>query len=249
MWWLVHGEHEVPTTLDWLSPHERTVLQAIRFRKRYVEFVTRRWTAKRALARVLGRDATPQALAGLEIAHQIGGAPFVRVDGAVAAIDVSLSDRAGWAVCLVGLPATADGPLGVDLELVEPRSEGFVADFFTAAEQDHMARLPTGDPWHAAANLIWSAKEAALKVLKVGLRADTRDVEVTLGIDPRPDGWVPLTVTERGGAVFPGWWRRDGQFLLTIASGVRREPPEPLEGGADLGLAAPAHSWLDAPLV
>jgi phosphopantetheinyl transferase (holo-ACP synthase) len=77
MWWLAHGEHEVPATLDWLSPQERGLLQTIRFRKRYVEFLTRRWTAKRALAQVLGREAAPAVLAGLEIAHQIGGAPYV----------------------------------------------------------------------------------------------------------------------------------------------------------------------------
>lgn len=249
MWWLAHGEHEVPATLDWLSPRELAVLQAIRFRKRYVEFVTRRWTAKRALARVLDREASPQVLAGLEIAHQIGGAPYVRVDGATAAIDVSLSDRAGWAVCLVGPPAAGDGPLGVDLELVEPRSAGFVADFFTEVEREFMARLPAGDAWDAAANLIWSAKEAALKVLKVGLRADTRDVEVSLGEEARPDGWVPMVVTARDGTAFPGWWRRDGQFLLTIASVAPREPPALLEGGADLGRAEPVDSWLEAPLV
>jgi 4'-phosphopantetheinyl transferase len=124
-----------------------------------------------------------------------------------------------------------------------------VADFFTAAEREYMARLPPGDAWHAAANLIWSAKEAALKVLKVGLRADTRSVEVTLGTDARADGWVPMTVSAHEGAVFPGWWRRDGRFLLTIASVAQREPPAALDGGADLGGAAPVHSWLDAPVV
>jgi len=33
-------------------------------------------------------------------------------------------------------------------------------------------------PRDKAANLIWSAKDAALKVLKVGLRADTREIEL-----------------------------------------------------------------------
>ena len=74
--------------------------------------------------------------------------------------------------------------VGCDLELVEPRTPGFVADFLTAAEQQSVASRPDPD---AAANLIWSAKESALKVLQTGLRRDTRSVEVAVD-EPRDDG-------------------------------------------------------------
>jgi 4'-phosphopantetheinyl transferase len=249
MWWLAHGEHQVPEDMAWLSARERAVLAGIRFRKRHVEFLTRRWTAKRALATVLRRDLEPAALAGIEIVHHPSGAPYVQVDGRTAAIDVSLSDRAGWAVCLVGPPGGAAGPLGIDLELVEPRSEAFVEDFFTAAERVHVRSRPAGEARDEAANLVWSAKEAALKVLKVGLRADTREVDVGLAGQRRTDGWAAMTVAGRDGASFPGWWRRDGVFLLTIAGSAPFEPPECLAGGGDLAAAAPVHSWVERPLV
>ena len=86
--------------------------------------------------------------------------------------------------------------LGCDLELVEPRSDRFVADYLTAAEQQLV--LGAGPERDLVANLIWSAKESALKVLRVGLRRDTRSVEVTL------DGWG--AVTGSGAAARPGRW-------------------------------------------
>lgn len=248
MWWLAHGEHEVGPDLEWLTPRERAVLDGLKYTKRRVEFLTRRWTAKRAVAMVLGRGLAPAAMASVEIRHHLSGAPWVAVDGQAAAIDVSISDRAGWAVCLVGPPG-ANGALGIDLELVEPRSDAFVGDFFTAGECTAVRHLAAGEARDEAANLIWSAKEAALKVLKVGLRADTRDVEVEVGRLRRDDGWSALSVTHRDGSAFPGWWRRDGVYLLTLAGRRLSPPPVLLDGGGQLADAMPVHSWLTQPLV
>lgn len=248
MWWLAHGEYDVPDGGQWLSARERAALSGIRYTKRYTEFRTRRWTAKRAVAALLAREAAPDELGRIEIGNHPSGAPFVHVDGLPSAIEVSVSDRAGWAVCLVGQAEGGQGPLGIDLELVEPRSDAFVEDFFTAVERDYVRSLPDRAAHDEAANLIWSAKEAALKVLKVGLRADTRDVQVRLDVTQRSDGWAALEITARDGAVFPGWWRRDGVFLLTIADTVRREPPARLDGGGDLAAAAPLNTWLERPL-
>ena len=53
-----------------------------------------------------------------------------------------------------------------------------------------------------------------------------------------------------GDSRFPGWWRRDGVFLLTMvaASGLD-DPPTELPGSADLTRAEPIHSWVTHPLV
>ena len=125
-----------------------------------------------------------------------------------------------------------------------------MTDYLTAYEQEYVrSQGEHGSPgWDVAANLLWSAKESALKVLRVGLRADTRSVEVTLGADVRPDGWSPLAVRAVTGDRFPGWWRRDGVFLLTLASRELTEPPTLLAGGDDLAGGEPVHSWLDRPL-
>lgn len=247
MWWLAHGEHEVPSSLDWLSAHERDHLASIRYTKRRDEYVTRRWTAKQAVATVLDIDRSFGSLARIEVRHRESGAPYVQLDGAMADVDVSMSDRAGWAVCLVGPPGSAaSGTLGIDLEVVEPRTDAFVADFFTPSEQRHVHSIQHLEGRHEAANLIWSAKEAALKVQQVGLRVDTRTVEVSLSGTSRADGWSSMTVAGRGG-VMPGWWRRDGVFLLTIACDGHREPPQAMPTGSNLAEAEPRHSWVTRP--
>lgn len=249
MRWLAHGERDLPTSLEWLSNRERAHLDTIRFSKRRDEYLTRRWTAKCAVVTVLELDHAAATLASVEIRNRPSGAPYVEISGRAAPVDVSLTDRAGWAVCLVGPPGGAlAGTLGVDLELVEPRTDGFVADFLTDAERQYVRALAPGEPRDEAANLIWSAKEAALKVRQEGLRADTRSVEVELDLERRADGWAAMIVRAVDGTHMPGWWRRDGVFVLTIAFAAAGEPPELLPGGAHLAAAVPTHSWVDHPL-
>lgn len=240
------GEPELPPTNDWLSSREAELLSRIRFTKRYVEFLTRRWTAKRAVAAVADHPNDPAGLSRIEVLNHPSGAPYALIDGAPAGVGISMTDRAGWAVCLVG----DDDRLGIDLELVEPRTDGFVRDYLTAAEQAMVRASSNRD---LVANLMWSAKEAVLKVLQTGLRADTRSVEVSPDLGPTTEvasGWHELLVTNHDGRRFPGWWRRDGQFVLTVTwEDEAGPPPAALPGSADLAAAEPRHSWLAQPLV
>ncbi|MGZ4564866.1 MAG: 4'-phosphopantetheinyl transferase family protein [Mycobacterium sp.] len=245
------GEDALPADQQWLAPTEAAILARLRFTKRRTEYLLRRLVAKHAVAAVTGRPTDPTALAGIEIRNAASGAPYVYVEGTPLGVDVSISDRAGWAVCMTW-PSAGEGPessplVGCDLELVEPRTPGFVLDFFTAGEQRFVVSRPAGEERDVAANLIWSAKESALKVLRTGLRRDTRTVEVTLTAR-RDDGWGRLTVGTSEGTVFPGWWRRDGRFLLTVAAEVAAEPPVALRDPGVLAAAQPRHSWLDRPL-
>ncbi len=241
--WLARGEHELPAGLGWLTAREAGRLAELRFTKRRTEYLLRRWVGKHAVAAAAGMSADVRALARIEVWNHPTGAPFVLVDGASAGVEVSLSDRAGFAVCLVGADAAQ---VGCDLEVVEPRSAGFVADFLTAAEQEYVATQ--GDDQHAAANLLWSAKESALKVLRTGLRRDTRSVEVTL-LEAAEGGWSRLVVRSAEGRSFPGWWRREGRFLVTAAAETDFPAPALLPGSTDLAGAEPVHSWVERPLV
>jgi 4'-phosphopantetheinyl transferase len=253
--WLALCEDAVPADEQWLAPAEAASLAGLRFTKRRTEYLLRRLVAKHAVAAVTGRPTDPTALAGIEIRNAPSGAPYVCVEGTPLGVDVSITDRAGWAVCVTwpsarlaaGEGLESSHPVGCDLELVEPRTPGFVLDFLTATEQRFVASRPFGEERDVAANLIWSAKESALKVLRTGLRRDTRTVEVTLTA-PRGDGWGELTVRASEGTVFPGWWRRDGRFLLTVAAEVAAEPPVALRDPGMLAAAQPRHSWLDRPL-
>lgn len=264
-WWAGH-ESGVPDGLVWLSTAEQARLGTLRFTKRRNEYLLRRWVGKRAVAARVGLDTDPTALARIEVLNAVTGAPYVVIDGSVAAWEVTLSDRAGCAVAVVGAAGptpggpTTNGTIGVDLEVVEPRTEGFVTDFLTPAEQAWVRGPAVSDPRlgrDAAANLVWSAKEAVLKVMHLGLRADTRWVEVT--VEAAPEGellvtagaeqWGRFVAAWRGGEVLPGWWRREGDYLLTVAERANLETPTRLPGSVELASPRPVHSWVEAPLV
>ena len=251
--WMARGEQEVPESGAWLTPDERTVAAGMRFTKRRSEYLLRRWVCKQAVAAATGLPTDSASLGGIRVLNHPSGAPYVVAEGAPPGLEVALTDRAGWAVCLVG---TAMGRLGCDLELVEPRSAGFVADFLTAFERDWVQARPATER-DAAANLIWSAKESALKVLQVGLRRDTRSVEVAIGASEAlstneygegQDGWSPLEVRPAEGGVLPGWWRRGGRFLLTVVTESPLPPPTLLAGSRALEQAEPTHGWVDRPV-
>jgi 4'-phosphopantetheinyl transferase len=248
--WLARGEHELPAAEEWLTPGEAGRAASMRFTKRRSEFLLRRWVGKHAVAAACGLPTDLPDLARIEVANRRSGAPCVLVDGALLGLDVSLTDRAGWAVCLVGADLSR---VGCDLEIVEPRSAGFVADFLTPREQAYVASLPLADE-HTATNLIWSAKESALKVLRTGLRRDTRSVEVVLELpvsngaaDHGQTTWGPLEIRTAESGVLPGWWRRYGVFLLTVAAERPLPAPEPMADSANLVAAQPVHSWLSRP--
>lgn len=245
---MARGEHEIPRTVDWLTVREADRAVGLRFTKRRTEYLLRRWVCKHAVAVAAGLPNELAALARIEVGNRPSGAPYVEVDGGPLGLDVSITDRAGWAVCMVGEDLSR---VGCDLEIVEPRSSAFVSDFLTPAEQAYVTSLPENDR-DAAANLIWSAKESALKVLRTGLRRDTRSVEVVVGGAGADHvaacGWARLEVRAAEGRLFPGWWRRDGDFLVTVASQEPLAVPTALPGSVDLVSASPVHSWLDRPL-
>lgn len=242
--WLARGEQEIPRDDRWLTPAELERVGGMRFTKRRTEYLLRRWVAKQAVAVVAGLPDEPDGLTRIEVGNRPTGAPIALVDGVPIDREISISDRAGWAVCLV---APTGLRVGCDLEIVEPRSPGFVTDVLTVGEQGHVTALPAEDQ-DAAANLLWSAKESALKVLQTGLRRDTRSVEVTVAEPADDEAWGRLDIGTAEGTRLPGWWRRDGLFLLTVAADTPLPPPRVLPGSADLRAAKPVHSWLAQPL-
>ena len=203
----------LPVGDAFLSPPERARAAAMKVEGRRQDFRLGRLTARAALGAWLG---VPAPGPEVEIAAAPDGAPEVL---APSAPSISLSHRAGQAVCAIGLPGLA---LGVDLELVEPRSEALVDQFFTAAEQRLVREA--GAERHLRANLIWSAKESAAKALREGLRLDTRVLDVRLDPGPAQRGWSPLVVATPAG-VLPGWWRLEGALVMTAVCGAALGPP------------------------
>lgn len=172
-----------------LAPSERERFDGFRIEKRRREWLLGRLTAKTLLARTLRAHAGTEVPASLiEIARARSGAPLVQLaghapstlpwpPGARLPVRLSVSHSHGAALCGMlwlgdATPFAPTTRVGVDLEWLEPRSEGFVRDFFTEPERRYWAES-AGDERHFRANLVWSAKEAVLKVIERGLSVDT----------------------------------------------------------------------------
>jgi 4'-phosphopantetheinyl transferase len=204
---------------DWLSASEAIRLSGMRFAKRRTDWRLGRWTAKRAVSLYLNLPVDPRSLARMEIRPAPSGAPEVFLGNEPAPVTISISHREGRAACAVGQavpPAVL--LLGCDLEIVEPRSDAFAADYFTAEEQELLAQASPADRlWLLA--LLWSGKESVLKALRVGLRLDTRCVAVDPFVGQVPGGsdWRPLRA-HHNGQVLSGWWRQTGNLVRTMVA-------------------------------
>ena len=225
VYWLEQTEVDLPTGDDWLSASEAARLNTMRFAKRRSDWKLGRWTAKNALALYLlylKVPADPQVLASIEIHPGPSGAPEAFFQNRPVAATVSISHRAGIAACAV---ACSSGVLGCDIETIEPRSDAFVADYFTTAEQSFVAEACAVDRPRLLA-LLWSAKESTLKALREGLRLDTRKVIVS-PVDAAFDfdGWNPMVVCHADRRIFCGWWQHTDSFVRTLVAAPAPNPP------------------------
>jgi 4'-phosphopantetheinyl transferase len=253
VYWLEQTVANVPGPPAWLSTKEATLLGSLRFAKRHADWQLGRWTAKLALATHWKLPAQPDILADIEIHPAPSGAPEVFFQSEPADVSISLTHRDRRAMCAIAPVGTA---LGCDLELIEPRSDGFIADYLSADEQAFVARVsPAERP--ALVTLLWSAKESVLKALRIGLRVDTRGMTVRLHVSPQPaeDGrspkntsfssrllpgdlcWRTLQVRDPQGEIFYGWWQLgSGNLLRTLVASPAPNQP--------ILLSVPSEGWL-----
>jgi 4'-phosphopantetheinyl transferase len=211
--WLTRSQADVPAGDAWLGAREQRALAVLHVPKRREDWRLGRWTAKAAVAAWLD-----VGLERIQVLAADDGAPEAWIDAARAPLSLSLSHRSGLAVA-----AIADAPVvvGCDLERLEPRSALFVRDWLAPSEQ----ALASADRIHIP-NLVWTAKEAAAKVRREGLRLDVRSAITRLHPDPAVDGWQALAVEwVREGFSTRGWWRDLDGFVLTVAAAPTAPPP------------------------
>lgn len=201
--------------------------------KRKRDWLCGRWTAKlllQSMYRERNGDTVP--LDSFSITNNADGVPRITGYWSLAkSYSFSLSHSHDHAFCAaIERPHC---PIGADLERIEERVNGFVADYFTAEEQERVACCLSGKnentphaPRTTLINAIWSAKEAALKALHLGLSVDTRAVECLIEpfVEP-PASWTPFVIQcdnnrlPRPAPELLGWWQVQDDFVLTVAIG------------------------------
>lgn len=211
------GEAVAPPGL--LSAAEQARCDGFVIAKRRRDWLLGRWTAKHLVQSHLSlAQHIVFPLSQIEILADDDGAPFAQI-GARLPLSLSISHSGADSFCAL-CPDDA-GAVGADVEQIEPRELSFVRTFFTAAENHAVDEAASGPERDALVTALWSAKEAVLKTLRLGLRADTRQVEVQLpGLD---SAWQSLQVAtdpillSRPPSVLSAWLQRRGNRILSLA--------------------------------
>ncbi len=222
---LLQTSADLPAGSEWLGPVEKEHLAALKNPKRKSEWLLGRWTAKVALQRANLAEIDSRNPAELEIRAQENGAPRAFQRGKELAVAVSLSHRAGAALCSVA----GGGRVGCDLEWLEPRSPAFIRDYFTPRERLWIESAESRGGIDLRSNSLWSAKESLLKLVGIGLRVDTLGLEVEARTEPGDGAWNQFLTGWRGEGLFlVGWWTRIDRWIATLVTDPECRCPQPL---------------------
>jgi len=185
----------------------------------------RKWLLGRLAAKSLVLGMWPGLSASeVSVLNRPSGEPYVVIEGRGEwELPISLSHRRE--IGLAAAPDERNLRIGADVEAVARRDPALVRQFFTRDEAELVAK--SGGAADEVVARIWSAKEAVLKLLGLGLRIDTRHLAVGLDGGPFPGcpaDWQPLLV--RACAEAPGpplppslhvVWRSEPGHVLTVA--------------------------------
>jgi hypothetical protein len=152
------------------NPTRRAEWLAGRLLAKFVCSISVPWTERRdasapTLDLVTGREVWRRARRGFACIEIVPPEPGERGGLQIRGLDrerdgskiaLSLSHAAGW----VAVAVSVEGPVGVDIEAVTPRSDAFARDVFLEAERTWIGRdLDV----HPRATLLWTLKESAYK--------------------------------------------------------------------------------------
>jgi 4'-phosphopantetheinyl transferase len=204
-----------------LTTEEHTQFVKLKTDKRRRDWLLGRWTAKHLLQALHEKQTGHRhPMTAFQISNASSGAPQAHLCGSPC-YSISISHSAGHALCVATPNKQAN--VGADIEFIEPRSDAFVMDYFTDAELNIVCMM-SGAERDVIATAIWSAKQAVLKTLGLGLIVDTRAVSCHIEPAYRAfTGWTPFNITldQRHLQVdhgVIGWWRIHNNFVVTVAA-------------------------------
>ncbi len=163
------GSGETPDPELFLSEEELDKAASFRTEKRRREWTGGRYAAKSLISEALAPGAS---LRDIAIDYDHMGRPVWRDRGRTRLLSITHSGPFCAAAC-AGPSAVF---LGIDIERIEPRAEAWYKDYFTRGELD---REPGTLRQDALATRLWTQKEALLKALGLGLKADPLDIDLS----------------------------------------------------------------------
>jgi 4'-phosphopantetheinyl transferase EntD len=201
-----------------LSEGEQEFFWQLRHARRRREWMLGRIALKDAVRRLAAAYGVPPICpAEIETHQQPDGSPgigSVTVELLGWRPIVSLAHKAGVAIAIAGHPDAARA-VGIDLETVEVREEGFDSFALTANE---LAGLANSSPDQAnrAIAKIWCAKEAAGKALGIGLSNNPKSLE-TIAADAQTSNRILVRRSDaRSASEFCAYVFSDGEEVFAV---------------------------------
>ncbi len=235
--WLIQTPDAHPALAQAVAPSgfltakEAAVFNNLQVEKRRKDWLLGRWTAKHLLQQVIYQQSGQRIpFTTIGILAGDDGAPRVHLAPSILHPDhqysISISHSNDTALCAV--INRENYAIGADLEWIERRPATFAENYFSENEQQFLEQtLPEHrDFWVTA---IWSAKEAAFKAVREGLRLDTRQIECRFkDYQQESKQWIPFSMNWRQGAgghypPLQGWLKAESDYVLTLAIEVNQE--------------------------
>lgn len=155
---------KLPPAEEFLSPRELKTYNGFKVEKRRREWLGGRYALKKLASGFFIFD-----IRQIEVVNRTSGQPILGVPGGCS-LPVSITHSGDFAAAAI---AMAGMGIGVDMEVIEPRSTAWMKQSFGDDELSSTAPVFLTE--------LWAKKEAVLKFMGVGLSLDTRDIRFING--------------------------------------------------------------------
>lgn len=159
--YLIIKTQNIPNAEEFLTGQELQQYNHFAVEKRAQE-----WLAGRYAVKELASEFFNLPFKKMQIKNAKNGAPVLQADGGNH-LTISISHRGYYAAAAISLTGDL---IGVDVEKIEPRPQGWTEQYFTKEE------LIASDDSYLTE--LWAKKEAVLKLLGLGLTVPTTQIRI-----------------------------------------------------------------------
>ncbi|MEA2070463.1 MAG: beta-ketoacyl synthase N-terminal-like domain-containing protein [Asgard group archaeon] len=155
------------------------------------------------------------------------GKPFVTINNQKQPIEISITHSNDYAIGL----ADSDYVIGIDLEIIEQKAPALLEELLSKTEQATLKEI-NGAITDELLTKLWTAKEAASKVLGVGLNSDlhnfsvrhVKDNEVSLEIalDKLPANSINKKLQKKNKLNLTATISQNGQYIAAVCHMLNR---------------------------